>query len=389
MAVDHQPAQDLEEPGPDAAVIAQGGEGLQRAQVRLLNQILCGRGVPGEAHSKPEQRLEIGKCGRLEDGVWRPETHVVLAHPRLGPSFGRQDSGASRGASHFGRDLHNRMTGKASLLFLVPGARTNRVSSIQRAGPPGCGSAPRQRASLRCLPEPNGHDQARDKRHSSDQPDGISHAEPIRRDTGQESAHGIAEIPPEPVDADRGCPPDGMRDIRRSPRAASDRPWPCRRPEGHCRPRSLEASRRPPRARCPRLDPHARRDQPFAPESVGEGARYQLTEAPHGRIDRRKRADLSEAQPGRGEQQREQSPRHAVVQVVDEAGLADGRQSRGRAAKYARRSARCERCLRARRRRCPPRAARGACVSRTTKAERSSPASTKPMPREKGHGRRP
>src|SRR5881296_3482161 len=72
------------------------------------------------------------------------------------------------------------------------------------------------------------------------------------------------------------------------------------------------------------LHPHARHDEPLAADPVREAARGELSYAPDGWIDRGKKGDIPQAEASGGEDEREESPRHAVVQVVHEAGLADG-----------------------------------------------------------------
>ena len=47
----------------------------------------------------------------------------------------------------------------------------------------------------------------------------------------------------------------------------------------------------------------------------------QLAESPHGGVERGEHADAADRQPGVGEEDREQTPGEAVVEVVDEAGL--------------------------------------------------------------------
>jgi hypothetical protein len=51
-----------------------------------------------------------------------------------------------------------------------------------------------------------------------------------------------------------------------------------------------------------------------------------LAQAPDGRIQRSQQADLADRQAAADEQQRQQAPGEPVVEVVDQAGLAAGRQ---------------------------------------------------------------
>jgi hypothetical protein len=46
-----------------------------------------------------------------------------------------------------------------------------------------------------------------------DRPDGGSHAQYVGDDPGKQCPDGEAAVAPEPVDADRGCPPGGMGDV--------------------------------------------------------------------------------------------------------------------------------------------------------------------------------
>jgi len=75
-----------------------------------------------------------------------------------------------------------------------------------------------------------------------------------------------------------------------------------------------------------RLQQHAAGDQPLAAPPVGQGAGGQLADAPHRRIQRHQHADAAHAQAGGGEQYRVQAPGQAVVEVVDQPGLAGRRQ---------------------------------------------------------------
>ena len=63
---------------------------------------------------------------------------------------------------------------------------------------------------------------------------------------------------------------------------------------------------------------HAARDQPLAPDVVGERTGAELAQAPDGGVDRRQDRDLVDAQTAGGEEEREEAPGHAVVEVVDQ-----------------------------------------------------------------------
>src|SRR5439155_21449997 len=76
------------------------------------------------------------------------------------------------------------------------------------------------------------------------------------------------------------------------------------------------------------LGPHSRHDEWLPPYPVGEGPGRQLENAPHSRVDRGQEPDRSETEPRPREEQRQQPPRHAVVQVVDQSRLGGGKQAR-------------------------------------------------------------
>ena len=70
------------------------------------------------------------------------------------------------------------------------------------------------------------------------------------------------------------------------------------------------------------LEHHAARNEPLSPDPVGESAGAELHDAPRCRVDEREHADLAQRQSRRGEEKREEAPREAVIQVVDESCLA-------------------------------------------------------------------
>src|SRR5437773_8037977 len=72
------------------------------------------------------------------------------------------------------------------------------------------------------------------------------------------------------------------------------------------------------------LHPHAGHDEPLAADPVREATRDELSYAPDGWIDRGKKGDVPQPETGGGKEERQEPPRHAVVQIVYEAGLADG-----------------------------------------------------------------
>ena len=72
------------------------------------------------------------------------------------------------------------------------------------------------------------------------------------------------------------------------------------------------------------LDEHAAGDQRLAADPVRQCTGDELAESPHGGIDGGEHADAGDGQAGVGEEDREQAPREAVVEVVDEPGLRRG-----------------------------------------------------------------
>ena len=69
------------------------------------------------------------------------------------------------------------------------------------------------------------------------------------------------------------------------------------------------------------LDPHAAHDQSLAPPAVAQGAGNYLQCPPHRRVDGLDDADAFHAEAEGREEQREHSPTHTVVEVVDQACL--------------------------------------------------------------------
>ena len=116
---------------------------------------------------------------------------------------------------------------------------------------------------------------------------------------------------------------------RRWRRAGSGRPWRCRRRAG---PRPSAHSAKlcggGDQADGDGLEQHAAGDQRLAADPVGQRAGDELAEPPHGGVERGEHADLADGQAGGGEQEREQAPGQAVVEVVDQPGLAGRGQGR-------------------------------------------------------------
>ncbi len=82
-----------------------------------------------------------------------------------------------------------------------------------------------------------------------------------------------------------------------------------------------ETARRRRQEQACRLRPHARDDQALAAPAVAQRPGRRLKDAPYGGIDGLEHADLLDAQPESGKEQRKNPPAHAVVQVVDQSGL--------------------------------------------------------------------
>jgi hypothetical protein len=75
MSVDRQTADDAEEPGLDAIVRAQALERAQRAEVRLLDEILGREAVAGELHGEAVEGLQMGQ-GQLFEALSRLDVHL-------------------------------------------------------------------------------------------------------------------------------------------------------------------------------------------------------------------------------------------------------------------------------------------------------------------------
>ena len=71
---------------------------------------------------------------------------------------------------------------------------------------------------------------------------------------------------------------------------------------------------------------HAAGDQRLAADPVRQRTGDELAEAPHGGVDGGEHADAADGEAGVGEEDREQAPGEAVVEVVDEPGLRARRQ---------------------------------------------------------------
>ncbi len=157
-------------------------------------------------------------------------------------------------------------------------------------------------------------------------PDRGGHAERVGGDPGKDRADGEAPVAPEPVDADRSRPPGRVCDVadrgqerwvdHRGADAEQDgTKSPCREAGG----RGDQPDRN-----C--LREHPGDDEEFAANAIGESTGHELAEAPDRGVDGREHADTCDGESRGGEVQREDAPGEAVVEVVDEAGLAARRQ---------------------------------------------------------------
>ena len=100
-----------------------------------------------------------------------------------------------------------------------------------------------------------------------------------------------------------------------------------RRRAAPLRSRSPRSRSRGRRRRCPTACTHMPEAMShLRPTRSDQRAGEELPDAPGRRVDGGERADLREVHPRRREEEREETPRHAVVQVVDEARLADARE---------------------------------------------------------------
>src|SRR2546427_3421600 len=153
-----------------------------------------------------------------------------------------------------------------------------------------------------------------------------SKTERVGGKAGEKRANGVAEIAPEPIHADRRRAPGRMRDVAdggEQGRIDHRRP---QAEERRARRESREARRDGNSADADCLDPHPGHDQPLAAEAVGERAGRELQDAPNRRVDCGEDTDATEAHVRGREEEREETPRHSVVEVVDQPRLADARE---------------------------------------------------------------
>src|SRR3989337_3690621 len=88
----------------------------------------------------------------------------------------------------------------------------------------------------------------------------------------------------------------------------------------------LELARRRGEKQTGGLNPHAGDDQALAPPAIAQGTRGDLQDTPCRGIDRLEDADALDAEAEGSEEQWENAPAHAIVEIVDEAGLRGGEQ---------------------------------------------------------------
>ena len=164
------------------------------------------------------------------------------------------------------------------------------------------------------------------ERHNGNRYDRPAQPEEIRNESGTDGADGVAQISPEPVHAERAGAPARVCDIRNhgeqaridhrrtnAEQQAADEP-----------PAELTARRGQKQA--DRLHPHAGDDQALATPAVAQRTGDRLKNGPDRRIGGLENADPLDAQTERGEVEREDSPAHAVVEIVDEPGLRSSEQ---------------------------------------------------------------
>src|SRR6266568_3912203 len=143
----------------------------------------------------------------------------------------------------------------------------------------------------------------------------------VGEDPGEQRADGEAAVAPQPVDADGAGAPGGVGDVadggeqgRVDHRRAGTQQHRGGRPGGE-----RAGGGDPPEG--DRLQQHPDDDERLAAVPVGQWSGGELTEAPHGGVERGEYADLAEGEPGGGEQQGEQTPGQPVIEVVHHAGL--------------------------------------------------------------------
>src|SRR5215216_3686420 len=167
------------------------------------------------------------------------------------------------------------------------------------------------------------HDEPGSGSDDADDDDCSGFVDSIGRDADEQAAGGIAEVAPEAVDADGRGSPGGVS-------AVADGGEKCRVDE-----RGADAHRQ--RGSDPAevlmgcdqaddaggLQPEPGDDERFAAGAVGPGAGGELGETPGRRVNGSDDADPTDRESFVCEKDRDESPHHGVVEVVDEAGLAD------------------------------------------------------------------
>ena len=209
-----------------------------------------------------------------------------------------------------------------------------------------------------------------------------------RRGPDEDRPHREPEVAPEAVDAgDRAAPPrfGDVGDDGEQRRVDHRRPDPRAIAAASHGPKPDDRRHRGDRSR---LEQHPDHDQAL-PTDRSEARRSRLDDAPCRRVGRREEPDLAEVEAGRQPDDRQQAPHQAVIEVVDETGLATRPTAIGPAI-VLRQASRSQRG-----------AASGGAdaaplsemawpwVSRTKSADAPSPSPAIAIPRKNGAGRRP
>ncbi len=148
----------------------------------------------------------------------------------------------------------------------------------------------------------------------------------VGEDAGEEGADGEAAVAPQAVDADGAGAPGGVGDVAdRGEEGGVDHGGSDAEHDGAGRPGPEAGDGGHPGERGG-LGEHAAGDEGFAADAVGEPAGVELAEAPGGGVEGGEDADASDREAGGGEEDGEQAPGEAVVEVVDQPGLRARRQ---------------------------------------------------------------
>jgi hypothetical protein len=171
------------------------------------------------------------------------------------------------------------------------------------------------------LVHPSDDDQPRECGEGGDGVDGGLDGDEVGEHTGEQRSDGEAGVTPQAIHADRAGAPRWVRDV--TDRGEQRRVHHRRAGAEQCgagRPRP-ETGRGGDQRDGGRLGEHATRDEGFAADPVGQPTRDELPETPHRGVDRGEHTDPCDRETGVREEDREESPREPVVEVVDEPGL--------------------------------------------------------------------